>query len=38
MTTTMANELAITGKRTALLGICAAGGLAAAAVLENAAS
>jgi acetyl-CoA acyltransferase len=36
MTTTMANELAITGQRTALLGICAAGGLAAAAVLENA--
>jgi len=38
MTTTMANELVMTGKRTALLGICAAGGLAAAAVLENAAS
>jgi acetyl-CoA acyltransferase len=36
MVTTMANELAITGKRTALLGICAAGGLGAAAVLENA--
>jgi acetyl-CoA acyltransferase len=36
MTTTIANELASTGKRTALLGICAAGGLAAAAVLENA--
>jgi acetyl-CoA acyltransferase len=36
MTTTMANELAATGRRTALLGICAAGGLAAAAVLENA--
>jgi acetyl-CoA acyltransferase len=36
MTTTMANELARTGKHTALLGICAAGGLAAAAVLENA--
>jgi acetyl-CoA acyltransferase len=38
MTTTMANELVATGKRTALLGICAAGGLAAAAVLENASS
>jgi acetyl-CoA acyltransferase len=38
MTTTMANELVMTGKRTALLGICAAGGLAAAAVLENASS
>jgi acetyl-CoA acyltransferase len=36
MVTTMANELAQTGKRTALLGICAAGGLGAAAVLENA--
>ncbi|HUH05313.1 MAG TPA: acetyl-CoA C-acyltransferase [Kofleriaceae bacterium] len=36
MVTTMANELARTGKRTALLGICAAGGLGAAAVLENA--
>lgn len=36
MTTTMANELVATGRRTALLGICAAGGLAAAAVLENA--
>lgn len=36
MTTTMANELVATGQRTALLGICAAGGLAAAAVLENA--
>ena len=35
MVTTMANELARTGKRTALLGICAAGGLGAAAVLEN---
>jgi acetyl-CoA acyltransferase len=38
MTTTMANELSITGRRTALLGICAAGGLAAAAVLEHAES
>lgn len=38
MVTTMANELAASGRRTALLGICAAGGLAAAAVLENAAS
>ena len=28
-------ELARTGKRTALLGICAAGGLGAAAVLER---
>jgi len=37
MVTTMANELAATGKRSALLGICAAGGLGAAAVLENAA-
>jgi acetyl-CoA acyltransferase len=35
MVTTMANELAQTGKRTALLGICAAGGLGAAAVLER---
>ena len=34
MVTTMANELATTGKETALLGICAAGGLGAAAVLE----
>jgi acetyl-CoA acyltransferase len=33
MVTTMANELARTGKRSALLGICAAGGLGAAAVL-----
>jgi acetyl-CoA acyltransferase len=37
MVTTMANELAESGKRTALLGLCAAGGLGAAAVLENAA-
>ena len=36
MVTTMANELAATGKRTALLGLCAAGGLAGAAVLERA--
>jgi acetyl-CoA acyltransferase len=36
MVTTMANELALSGKRCALLGICAAGGLGAAAVLENA--
>ena len=36
MVTTMANELAQTGRRRALLGICAAGGLGAAAVLENA--
>ena len=34
MVTTMANELASTSKETALLGICAAGGLGAAAVLE----
>ncbi len=36
MVTTMANELHDSGKRTALLGICAAGGLGAAAVLERA--
>ena len=36
MVTTMANELHLTGKTTALLGLCAAGGLGAAAVLENA--
>lgn len=36
MVTTIANELHLSGKRTALLGICAAGGLGAAAVLENA--
>jgi acetyl-CoA acyltransferase len=35
MVTTMANELALTGKRRALLGLCAAGGLGAAAVLER---
>jgi acetyl-CoA acyltransferase len=35
MVTTMANELAQSGKSTALLGICAAGGLGAAAVLER---
>lgn len=35
MVTTMANELATTDKKTALLGICAAGGLGAAAVLES---
>ncbi|MBI2388719.1 MAG: acetyl-CoA C-acyltransferase [Deltaproteobacteria bacterium] len=35
MVTTMANELARTGKERALLGICAAGGLGAAAVLER---
>jgi len=38
MVTTMANELHLTGKRTALLGLCAAGGLGAAALLENAAA
>jgi acetyl-CoA acyltransferase len=36
MVTTMANELSLTGKRTALLAACAAGGLGAAAILENA--
>jgi acetyl-CoA acyltransferase len=35
MVLTMANELSASGKRTALLGICAAGGLGAAAVLES---
>jgi acetyl-CoA acyltransferase len=35
MVTTMANELSRTGKSTALLGICAAGGLGAAAILER---
>lgn len=35
MVTTMANELAHGGKRRALLGICAAGGLGAAALLER---
>jgi acetyl-CoA acyltransferase len=35
MVTTMANELALTEKRAAILGICAAGGLGAAAVLER---
>jgi acetyl-CoA acyltransferase len=35
MVTTMANELHRTGKRSALLGICAAGGLGAAALLER---
>ena len=34
MVTTVANELATSGRETALLGICAAGGLGAAAVLE----
>jgi acetyl-CoA acyltransferase len=36
MVTTMANELHRTQKKTALLGICAAGGLGAAAILERA--
>jgi len=36
MVTTMAYELHDTGKKTALLGICAAGGLGAAAVMERA--
>lgn len=35
MITTMAHELHASGKKTALLGICAAGGLGAAAVLER---
>ncbi|CAM5433211.1 3-ketoacyl-CoA thiolase OS=Tsukamurella paurometabola OX=2061 GN=fadI_2 PE=3 SV=1 [Tsukamurella paurometabola] len=35
MATTMANELARTGKKTALLGICAAGGHGASVVLER---
>ena len=35
MVTTMANELHLSGKETALLGICAAGGLGAAAVMER---
>ena len=35
MVTTLSNELHRTGKQTALLGICAAGGLGAAAVLER---
>ncbi len=35
MVTTMANELAQTDKRFALLGLCAAGGLGAAAVMER---
>lgn len=34
MVTTVANELKLSGKETALLGICAAGGLGAGAVLE----
>jgi acetyl-CoA acyltransferase len=34
MVTTMANELQLSGKETVLLGICAAGGLGAAAVME----
>lgn len=38
MVTTMANELALSGKELAVLGICAAGGLGAAAVLERVAS
>jgi acetyl-CoA acyltransferase len=35
MVTTMARELHLSGKSTAVLGICAAGGLGAAAVLER---
>ena len=34
MVTTMANELRLSGEETVLLGICAAGGLGAAAVME----
>ena len=34
MTLTLANELALSGRQFALMGICAAGGLGAAAVLE----
>ncbi len=34
MVTTMANELKVSGKSTALLGICGAGGVSAGAVLE----
>lgn len=34
MVTTMANELALSGKELAVLGICAAGGIGAGAVLE----
>lgn len=35
MVTTMANELVLADKETAALGICAAGGLGAGAVLER---
>lgn len=35
MVTTMSNELVLEDRETALLGICAAGGLGAAAVLER---
>ncbi len=35
MVTTMANELKLRGAKTAVLGICAAGGLGAAAVMER---
>ncbi len=35
MVNTMANELRITGKRRALLGLCAAGGIGGAALLER---
>jgi acetyl-CoA acyltransferase len=38
MVMTMAHELHRTGQGAALLGICAQGGLGAAALLENAAS
>jgi acetyl-CoA acyltransferase len=36
MVGTMAHELALSGKQRAVLGICAAGGLGAAAVIERA--
>lgn len=36
MVNTMANELRLTGKRRALLGLCAAGGIGGAALLERA--
>jgi acetyl-CoA acyltransferase len=35
MVNTMANELRLTGKRRALLGLCAAGGIGGAALLER---
>jgi len=35
MLTTMANELVVADRSTALLGICGAGGVSAAAVIER---